>query len=344
MLTKKIVIAIDAMGGDKAPKIVIKGVALALKRNPSLYFKFFGHKDVLESLILKAKELSKDSYEIIHTQDVVKGEDKPTEALRNGRNSSMRLAINCVEEGGADAIVSAGNTGALMAMSKFVFGTITGINRPAIVATLPTRKNNLLMLDLGANAMCTTEQLVQFAIMGEGYAKAVWKLEKPRVALLNIGSEALKGNDLVQSVAEILSKHTSMNYVGFAEGDDVFSGDFDVIVTDGFTGNIALKVIEGTSKFFVYNIKKLYKSSIFSKIGFVLFVIFAFFGIKNVAKVMDPSTHNGAMLIGLNGITVKSHGSADKKSFANAILRAASLVEGDVNNKIKEQLVNFSKL
>ncbi|XWO13661.1 Phosphate acyltransferase [Candidatus Hepatincola sp. Pdp] len=334
----KIVIAVDAMGGDKAPRMVIEGLEIALKKNKELYFRIFGDSAKVMP-ILKKMHLLQGNYTFTHTDSVVSSHDKPAEALRQGRQSSLRLAINSVEMGEAHAVISAGNTGALMAMSKFVFKTIAGIDRPAITTAIPTRKGLCVMLDLGANAQCNEQQLVQFAVMGDAFAKANLGIAKPRIGLLNIGSEALKGNDLVQNASELLVKHPHLNYCGFAEGDSIFSAKFDVIVTDGFTGNVALKVMEGTAKFLQLKLTQVLKESFFAKIGFALLMLFSFLPIKRLLNEVNPKNYNGAMLAGLNGIAVKSHGSADKISFANAVGVAYNLVIGKVNEKIKEELI-----
>ena len=336
-MSKKTIIALDAMGGDKAPYIVVDGANLFLKQHKDVYFKIFGDEDLIKSLI-KKDSLLESCCEIIHTKSKISSDDKPSDALRRGRDSSMRLAINSVQDGLSQAVISAGNTGALMAISKFVFNTLDGIDRPAITTYVPTRKSPCILLDLGANSQCSKEQLVQFAIMGDAFAKSILNLENPRIGLLNIGSESIKGNDLVQATADLLSKQNGINYVGFAEGDDIFTGDFDVIVTDGFTGNIALKVLEGTARFIKFKLSLIFKNSIFGKIGLGFLFLFSSLKIIKIANEIDPRNYNGAMMIGLKGISIKSHGSADKKSFASAILVAYKLINANINHKISTQL------
>ncbi len=337
----RVTISLDAMGGDRAPLIVIEGASLALKKNRNIYFKIFGDEKKVLPIIKKFSNLN-GNYEFYHTSTVISSDDKPAVALRQGRSSSMRLAIDCVKHGHADAVVSAGNTGALMAISKFVFNTINGIDRPAIATPIPTKKNSCVLLDLGANAESSAEQLFQFAIMGDSYAKALLGISKPRVGLLNIGSEALKGNKLVQETAELLLATKRIYYTGFAEGNDIFSGDFDVIVTDGFTGNIALKVLEGSMSFIKYKLIGTFTKKYVASFGLVLLLLFSFFSIRKTYGEIDPRRYNGAMLLGLDGISVKSHGGADRKSFANAIDVAYRLVVNHVNSKIKEELADRS--
>jgi glycerol-3-phosphate acyltransferase PlsX len=339
-MADKVVIALDAMGGDKAPNIVIDGACRFLKKNKdkNVYFKIFGNKDIIEPLIKKGSILI-GNYDLTHTESKISSNDKPSEALRNGRESSMRLAINCVKNDEAKAVISAGNTGALMAISKFVLNTIEGIDRPAICTFVPTRKNPCVLLDLGANSQCSKEQLLQFAIMGDAFVKSVLNTQNPKIGLLNIGSESIKGNELVQQSAELISQNKNINYIGFAEGDDIFTGNFDVIVTDGFTGNVALKVLEGTAKFIKFKLSLIFKNSIFAKIGLGLLFLLSATRIIKIVNEIDPRNYNGAMMIGLKGISIKSHGSADKKSFASAILVAYKLIISNVNEKISTQLV-----
>jgi glycerol-3-phosphate acyltransferase PlsX len=335
--TNQIIIALDAMGGDNAPFVVIAGASLAVKKNKNLYFNIYGNENIINSILKKYSNL-KNKYTLFHTESVISNDDKPSDALRKGRDSSMRLAINYVKNHPNSAVVSAGNTGALMATSKFVLQMIESIDRPAIVTYIPTRKKPCVLLDLGANASCSPQQLLQFAIMGSVFSSVILGIQNPRIGLLNIGSESLKGNDLVKEAAELISQNKKLNYIGFAEGDDLFSGDFDVIVSDGFTGNIALKVLEGTVKFFGSLLKKVFVKSIVGYFTLSLVLILRAFKLKQLSNIIDPRNYNGAMLIGLNGVSVKSHGSADAKSYANAIKVAYMLCEGNVNEKIKEKL------
>lgn len=340
MQSNKIIIALDAMGGDRAPSIVVEGASIAFKKDKDLFFNIFGNEKVLLPLLGKHKNLS-GNYKIFHTESAVGNEDKPAIALRQGRDSSMRLAINSVKDKTSHAVVSAGNTGALMVMSKFVLTTIKGIDRPAIVTYIPTRKKPCVMLDLGANSECSAQQLLQFGIMGDAFCKSILGEKNPTIGLLNIGSESLKGNKLVQEASDLLLENKHLNYAGFAEGHDIFRGKFDVIVTDGFTGNITLKVIEGTISFIKYKIRSIFKGNYFSYFGILLTLLFSFIRLKKVVKEVDPRLYNGAMLVGLDGISVKSHGGADKISFANAIHVAKKLVVAKINDKIRDELNNI---
>ena len=333
-MARALPIALDAMGGDKAPESVIAGARRVLKRFPDTKFIFFGREPVIAPLIHRNKHLARAS-EIVHCDDVISMEEKASVALRSGRNSSMRAAIDAVSTGRACAMVSAGNTGALMATAKFVLKTLPGIHRPAITATVPSRHRPVVLLDMGANIDCSAEHLVQFAIMGDAYARALLGIEKPRIGLLNVGSEEMKGHDEVKDAHRILRSGTvPVDYFGFVEGNDILEGTTDVVVTDGFTGNIALKTAEGASRLIYSTLKTAIENSWTAKIGYLL----ARPAIRMALKRFDPRRLNGAILLGLNGIAVKSHGGADAKSFANAIRVAISLVEQKVNEKIIEEL------
>lgn len=327
-------IALDAMGGDKAPESVIQGARLTLKQHPDIRFLFFGREPVIAPLIARHRSLAAVS-EIVHTDSVIAMDEKPSIALRQGRKSSMRLALDAVANGQACAMVSAGNTGALMATAKFALKTLPGIYRPAITATVPSRTHPVVLLDMGANIDCTADNLVQFAMMGDAYARAVLGLENPRVGLLNVGSEEMKGHDEVKDAHKVLrSGSIPINYFGFVEGNDILEGTTDVVVTDGFTGNIALKTAEGASRLIYGALKSAIESSFSAKIGYLL----ARPAIRMALRRFDPRKLNGAILLGLNGIAVKSHGGADAKSFANAINVAIQLVNHDVNAKITDEL------
>lgn len=327
-------IALDAMGGDYAPKAVIRGANLAILRHPEAQFLIFGDRAQIEPLISKFPKLAAKS-EVIHTSDVITNDDKPSVALRQGRNSSMQLAINAVKEKQAEACVSGGNTGALMAMSKISLRTLPGIDRPAICSLFPTRRGQSVMLDLGANPECTAENLFQFAIMGEAFGVALLGKKEPTIGLLNIGSEAGKGVDSVRQASEMLTNtHIPIKYVGFVEGNDIASGTVDVIVTDGFTGNIALKTAEGVAKLCGEYIKMGLTSSVFAKVGSLM----AKPALKSIFKKIDPRAHNGAMFLGLNGIIVKSHGGMDHIGFAHAIDVAVYLIKAGINQRIVDEI------
>lgn len=323
------------MGGDKAPDIVIKGACKVAKKNKKVHFIFYGDLDLVNPLLEKYSIL-KDRYSLIHTTENISSEDKPSIALRRGTKSSMRLAINSVKDGESDAVVSAGNTGALMAMSKIVLRPLAAIDRPAIVTFIPNQKKKAtVMLDMGANIDCNSEVLCQFAIMGHAFAKTVLKIENPKIGLLNVGSEDLKGSDAVKNAAILIRESDiSESFYGYVEGDDIVKGTVDVVVTDGFCGNITLKAIEGTAKMVSGFVKEGLSGSIFAKIGYLL----ARKSLKDVFKRVDPRVYNGAMLVGLNGIVVKSHGSTDAIGFANAINVAISLVEDKINDTIIKEV------
>ncbi len=333
-------IAIDAMGGDTGPAVMVAGAALAFERRDDLSFLLFGDEPSLRPELARHPALAAVS-EVVHCDDVISGDDKPSQAIRRAKTSSMGLAIAAVKEGDAQAAVSGGNTGALMAMAKLALRTMPGIHRPALAALLPTLgDNDLVMLDLGANTDCDAGNLVQFAVMGAAYARVVLELDAPRVQLLNIGTEQLKGTDELKEAAAILrgSEHLHMRFDGFIEGDKLSRGDVDVVVTDGFSGNIALKSLEGTARFVTDLLKRAFTSSLRSKIGFLI----SRPATELLRHHLDPNNHNGAVFLGLNGLVVKSHGSATDKGVANAIRVAARMVREDITRKIAEDLANVS--
>lgn len=329
-----IVIALDAMGGDRAPEMVVRGAHIALKRFPNVHFQFFGAEDKIRPLLAKYKKLSRRST-VHHTDEAVSGEAKPSQALRSGRRSSMRLAIDAVAEGKAHCVVSAGNTGALMAMSKVVLRTVPGIDRPAMASYFPTRRGESVMLDLGANVECDADNLVQFALLGDVFARTVLGLVQPVVGLLNVGSEDLKGHEAVrEAAARLRDTFSPISFHGFVEGDDIGAGTVDVIVTDGFTGNIALKTAEGTAKLVIEFFRSAFRHSLLGRIGY----IFARGALNRLRGRLDPRRYNGAVFLGLQGIAVKSHGGADALSFANAIAVAVDMKANGFLDKIREEL------
>ncbi|MBL6932814.1 MAG: phosphate acyltransferase PlsX [Rhodospirillales bacterium] len=339
-MSTRLTLSLDAMGGDNAPGMVVDGVGLSLERLPHVDFLLFGDEKQLAPLLDKNPRV-RDVCQIRHTEDIVTNDEKPGVALRSGRNSSMRLAINAVSDGEAAGIVSAGNTGALMAMAKFVLKTLPGIDRPAIASYFPTIRGESLMLDLGANVVCDAENLVQFAVMGEVFARNVLGLEQPSVGILNVGSEELKGHDSVKHAFNTLQNiDLPIKFHGFIEGDDIAKGTVDVIVTDGFTGNIALKTAEGTAKMFGVFLKDAFLSSTTSKIGGLL----AKPALNKLRMRMDPRRYNGAMFLGLNGICVKSHGGTDALGFANALDVAVELITDGLNDVIKEDLAHLDSV
>lgn len=329
------------MGGDKAPNMVVFGADIALERAPDLNIILVGDEALIRPLVAKTKRLKARDPLIVHTDKVVGNADKPSVALRQGRGSSMRMAIDLVGDGRADGVVSAGNTGALMAMAKLVLRPMPGIDRPAIAGFFPTRRGESAMLDLGANIDCDATNLVQFAIMGQIFARTVLGLERPVVGILNVGSEEQKGHESVREAATILRSMTDMpfEFHGFVEGDDIPAGTVDVIVTDGFSGNIALKTAEGTSRLIGQFLRDAFRNSLLSKLGYLL----ARGAVGQLRQRMDPRRYNGAMFLGLNGIAVKSHGGTDALGFANAIGVAADMKRYGFLEKVRDELANGSQ-
>lgn len=330
-------ISIDAMGGDAAPGIVVGGIKIARVRFPQARFLLFGDANKVEPLLRAAPELA-DRVTLHHTEGAVTNDAKPSQVLRSGRQTSMWLSVEAVAKGEAAGVVSAGNTGALMAISKFVLRTLPGIDRPAIAAFYPTERGESVMLDLGANVDCSAENLVQFAVMGEVFARLLFGLERPTVGLLNVGSEELKGNDAVRSAAGILrASKLPIRFHGFIEGTDIGAGSVDVVVADGFSGNIALKTAEGTAKLYARFIREAFQSSLLARMGYLL----AKSALGKVKLRTDPRRYNGAMFLGLNGVAVKSHGGTDELGFANAIGVAHDLAAQGLNERIKEELTRM---
>ena len=339
-MTKSIHLSLDAMGGDNAPEIIVKGAAQSKIRHPNVKFSFFGNKNKLLPLISSIKILKNS--DIIHTNEFIDANEKPSIAVRKGKNSSMSMAIQSVKSGHADAIISAGNTGALMAMTKLFLRPIEGISRPAIAAYFPTITGESCMLDLGANIECDAKNLVQFAFMGQAFANIVMGVTNPSISLLNIGEEEQKGLDYIKEASQILSNlKDQINYTGFIEGDKIAQGISDVIIADGFSGNVSLKTAEGTALLVTSYLKKALSSSLSSKIGY----LFARRAISDFKLQMDPRKYNGAVFLGLNGIAVKSHGGTDAFGFANAICVALDMVKynfiHDLKNKISKISLNL---
>ncbi|MFD1949277.1 phosphate acyltransferase PlsX [Sphingomonas arantia] len=338
-VTTPVRIALDAMGGDAGPATMVEGAALAVRADPNLTITLFGDAAGIERERARFPILA-DRSSIVHAPHVISGEDKPSQAIRRAKDSSMGLSIAAVKTGEAGASVSAGNTGALMAMSKLALRTMPGIDRPALAALLPTLgDNDLVLLDLGANTECDARNLVQFAVMGAAYARTVMGLQRPRVRLLNIGTEELKGTDELRDAAQALRDATDLpiQFDGFIEGDRLGRGEADVIVTDGFSGNIALKSIEGTARFVADLLRRAFASSIRSKIGFLI----SRPATELLRHHLDPNNHNGAVFLGLNGIVVKSHGGASPQGVANAIGVAVKLVEADITRLVTEDLASI---
>ena len=331
----EVIIAIDAMGGDHGPSVTIPASLAVLANHPNLHLILVGDEDSLQS-ILKLQPYDSNRLRIYHASQVVEMDESPAIALRSKKDSSMRVAINLVKDGEAQACVSAGNTGALMAKARFVLKMLPGIDRPAIVSTLPTINphKNVRMLDLGANVDSTPESLVQFAVMGSVLASSVENIKNPTVYLLNIGEEEIKGNELVKQAAQLLAQVKSINYAGYIEADAINQAVADVVVCDGFVGNVALKATEGVAKLIVQLIKEAFARNVFTKFVALL----AKPVLKSVVKRVDPANYNGATLIGLQGTVIKSHGGADASSFANAIEEAVLGVEKNIPERIRHEV------
>ncbi|MCC3860613.1 phosphate acyltransferase PlsX [Pseudemcibacter aquimaris] len=337
-MTRELVISLDAMGGDDAPDIVIEGAAIARERVPNLKFIIYGDETKVVPLITKFPIL-KDCCEVSHTDKVISADEKPSQALRRGRDSSMGQSIQAVKDGKACAAVLAGNTGAQMALAKFILRTMDGIDRPALASLIPTTRGESVMLDLGANVECDENNLTQFAIMGAAFARTVLGVQLPSVAILNVGVEELKGSDVIQNADKLLrNANLPMDYKGFTEGHGLGGGEVDVVVTDGFTGNIALKTAEGTAKMIANLLKRSLNESVMSKIG----AAFASSSLMSLKNHLDPNNHNGAVFMGLNGLVIKSHGGASAKGFAAAIGVAVDMAENDLAGKITRDLKNFN--
>ncbi|MCS6778667.1 MAG: phosphate acyltransferase PlsX [Geminicoccaceae bacterium] len=329
-----LLIALDAMGGDAAPAMVVDGAALALAADPELRFVLFGDEARLRPLLARHPGLRAVA-EVVHTPDAVAADAKPSLALRQGRTSSMRLAIDAVKDGRVAAAVSAGNTGALMAMAKVVLRTLPGIDRPAICGVFPSRSRPVVILDLGANVACDAPTLVQFAVMGTVFARAILGIEQPTIGLLNVGTEELKGDDVVRAAAAMLkASPPPIRFGGFIEGTDLVEGSVDVVVTDGFTGNVALKIAEGVARMFRDSLKEAFTSSLRGRLGYLV----AKPALVALRERFDPRRHNGAMFLGLNGVVVKSHGGTDALGFSHAIKVAADLVRQGTNARITEEM------
>lgn len=331
-------LAVDAMGGDHAPDAIIAGLNIAAERQPKISFLIFGDEARLTPLLAKAKCLA-GRYELRHCSDVVTGDMKPTVALRLAQ-SSMRLSIDSVLAGEAQGVVSAGNTGALLALSKIVLKTLKGIDRPAMAAIAPSVRGDLVMLDLGLNVSCDSRNLVEFALMGTVFARIVLGLPAPSFGLLNVGSEEGKGDETVRNAAAMLRvSPIAPQFHGFIEGHDIGVGTVDVVVTDGFTGNVALKTAEGTLKLVSELLRRVFKAGPFAKMGYLL----ASGAMKRLKETLDPRRYNGAVLLGLNGVVVKSHGGTDAEGFAHAVDVAVDMISNDFNKKIADALVEMDR-
>jgi len=324
------------MGGDHGPSVTVPAALSALQRDADLRITLVGLKEPVQALLNGAAAPLLSRIQLREATQVVTMDEKPQEALRKKKDSSMRVAIDLVKAGEAHACVSAGNTGALMATARFVLKTIEGIDRPAIISRIRARHGHTHMLDLGANSQCSAEHLFQFAVMGSVVAADMHGIARPRIGILNIGEEETKGDSVVQDAARLLSA-SQLNYIGFVEGDDIFSGEVDVVVTDGFTGNVALKTMEGLANMLVGALKTEYTRNPLRYVG----ALASWPVLRSLRKEFDPRTYNGASMVGLTGVVIKSHGSADTVSFANAIgvgvVEARKGVPSQISNLLKAQ-------
>ncbi|MEO1731798.1 MAG: phosphate acyltransferase PlsX [Pseudomonadota bacterium] len=337
-------IAIDAMGGDEGVRVMVEGAALARRDHDEFKFLLVGDQKRIESALDNHPGL-RGASEILHCEDVVGGDEQPSKAIRRAKTTSMGLAVNAVKVGDAGAAVSAGNTGALMAMSKLALRTMPGIDRPALAAIMPTlEEHDVIMLDLGANTDANARNLVQFAVMGAAYSRILFGFERPRVRLLNIGTEDIKGTDALREAATHLQSATenadgglALDFAGFVESDKINRGETHVVVTDGFSGNIALKAIEGSARFVTDLLKQAFTSSLRSKFGFLV----SRPATELLRHNLDPNNHNGAVFLGLNGVIVKSHGSATANGVANAVAVTASLLSNALTERIAQDLAQL---
>ncbi len=332
-MSSGVTLAVDCMGGDHGPSVTVPAVLHFLEANPDVRCILVGLKEPLERELGRAASAARQRVIVHPASEVVAMDEAPALAIKRKKDSSMRVAIDLVKDGSAHAAVSAGNTGALMGMAHFVLRTLPGIDRPALVALMPTVTGHCYLLDLGASPDCTAENLRQFAVMGSTLVACVEHRDRPTVGLLNIGSEAIKGNAVVKQAGELL-RESALNFVGNIEGDGIFWSRTDVIVSDGFVGNVVLKSVEGLAKMFRHNLSAEFKRGPIGWIG----ALFAWPALAKFRKRFDPRHYNGAMLIGLRGLVVKSHGSADATSFASALARAAVLVRTDVLQRISAGL------
>ena len=334
-MTDLIKIAIDAMGGDGSPKKIIDGIILNHQNNKNLFYKIFGNESEINKLI--HNKISKEYYEIVHTSDVVKSTDSPLEGAKRGKDTSMWLAIQSVKDKETDIVISAGNTGALLVVSKLNLKMIENIDKPALSALWPNKKGMSVVLDLGANIECSSKNLLDFSIMGASLYKSLYPTDNPNVALLNIGSEELKGNETIKETYQILNekKSNNFNFAGYIEGNELMNGDVNVIIADGFTGNVALKTAEGTANFIIGELKEALGGTIIGKIS-------SFLNISNLKKFkqrLDPRLYNGAIFIGLDSPVVKSHGGTDYIGFSNSLNVCHRIIEGNLIDKIKTNII-----
>ena len=334
-MNNPIKIAVDAMGGEDSPKKIINGIKLHNTKSNQIFYNIFGDRDLIQPIINKA-ELSSDNYQIIHTKNYIKDEDSPLSAAKKGKDTSMWLSIESLKNNESDAIISAGNTGALFVIAKLNLKMIEKIDKPALSALWPNKNGMNIVLDLGANVECNEKNLFDFSVMGAALHKSLFEKEESKVALLNIGSEEIKGNNIIKNAYQMLTDHKNsiFKFEGYIEGNQIMDGNVNVIVTDGFTGNVALKTAEGTANFITSELKYALNSSLIGKIS-------AFLNIKNLKKFkkkLDPRLYNGAILLGLDKPVIKSHGSTDEVGFANSLKVCEKIIKGNLIDKIKRNI------
>tara|TARA_Y100000590_G_scaffold459563_1_gene616963 strand:- start:2213 stop:3217 length:1005 start_codon:yes stop_codon:yes gene_type:complete len=334
-MLNKITFAVDAMGGENSPKKILEGIKIFHQNNKDIYFKIFGNENIISTYI--SNFIDKNFYEVIHTTNEVIDTDSPLTAAKKGKDTSMWLAIESVKNKNSDIIISAGNTGALFVISKLNLKMIENIDKPALSGLWPNKNGMNVVLDLGANIECSEKNLTDFALMGSSLFKSLYPDQKSKVALLNIGSEEVKGNEIIKNTYKKLNeiKNENFNFCGYIEGNKIMDGDVNVIVTDGFTGNIALKTAEGTANFIIKELKIALTKNLMAKISSFL----NFDNIKKFKKKLDPRFYNGAILIGLDSPVVKSHGSTDSLGFSYSLNVCKKIVKGDLINKIKENII-----
>ncbi len=333
-MNKVIKIAVDAMGGDGSPKKVIDGIIHHYQKNKETFYMIFGDQEQINNLI--NNQLSKNSFEIVHTKDIVKGTDSPLEGAKRGKKTSMWLAIESVKKKNCDIVISAGNTGALLVISKLNLKMIENIDKPALAALWPNKKGMSVVLDLGANIECSSKNLIDFAIMGSSLFKSLYSDIVSKVALLNIGSEEIKGHEIIKETYQKLNskKNIDFEFEGYIEGNQLMNGDVNVIVADGFTGNVALKTAEGTANFITDELKKAMTGTILGKISSLLNIT----NLKKFKKRLDPRLYNGAIFIGLDSPVIKSHGGTDYIGFSNSLSVCVKIIKGNLIEKIRNNI------
>jgi glycerol-3-phosphate acyltransferase PlsX len=330
-----ITIAVDAMGGDNSPQKIIEGIELHHKKSKNIFYKLFGNKNLIDPII-KNKSIDNNFIEIIHTEEKIKGEDTAFAAAKRGKKTSMWLAIESVKNKSSDIVISAGNTGALLVIAKLNLKMIENIDKPALSGLWPSKKGMSVVLDLGANIECSDKNLIDFAIMGSSLFKSLFPEEKSKVALLNIGSEELKGNEVIKETYQKLNQivNEDFEFKGFIEGNHIMDGDVNVVVADGFTGNVALKTAEGTANFITSELKASLKGSILGRLGSIISIN----SLKKFKKKLDPRLYNGAILLGLDSPVIKSHGGTDYIGFANSLTVCEKIVKNNLIDKIKNSI------